>query len=110
MIHPPAITEADVLAVQAVLAGVGSADQQQRAIGWIIREACQFSNVAPDDASDRQANYLEGRRMVGFLILQMKEKGVLEAAKRRDAEKRQTPLDRRRRLTAKTGGKDVSGT
>lgn len=67
--HPPTYDEADVLAVQAVAQGVGSKDQQQRAVRWIVERACGTYQETYFADSERNAAYAQGKRGVGLNIV-----------------------------------------
>ncbi len=88
MRNPPAITEADILAVLAWQAGTATADQQKRSARWVFNEACRTLGVADADCTDREAAIHEGRRTVGFLIARMGDPGLLKSVK--DAAKPET--------------------
>lgn len=78
----PNITEADVVAVNAVLAGKASADQQIRAMQWIGAEACLMFNPSYQPGELPLATaHAEGRRYVGILIMKMKDPETLKTAR-----------------------------
>lgn len=85
----PVIHVADVHAIRALLEGKADTQQQKQGMAWIMQEACQFSGVCPDDATDRQAALFEGRRRVGMLITLMRQESTLEKATKLDARLRQ---------------------
>ena len=69
---PPAYLPAtwelsDVVAVQALAAGTASADQQVRALNWVVYRACATDEVEyrPDE---REHVLASGRRFVGLQI------------------------------------------
>jgi len=76
--NPPAITEADIQAVQAWKDGTANADQQLRSARWVLNEACRIIGVADPDCTDREAAVHEGRRTVGMLIARMGDPGLLK--------------------------------
>jgi hypothetical protein len=84
----PVIHVADVHAIRALLEGKADAQQQKQGMAWIMQEACQFSGLAPADATDRQAAIFEGRRTVGMLIRLMQLPSTLDKATKLDAKLR----------------------
>lgn len=67
---PPAYEKADIVAIQACVNGTADADQQRRAMDWIIREASgayQF-HFYP---TDRETAFALGRGFVGQQIVKM---------------------------------------
>jgi hypothetical protein len=67
--YPPAYELADIMAVKGLAAGTASADQQQRAIKWIIENACAAYELSYRPTSDRDTSFAEGRRFVGLQIV-----------------------------------------
>jgi hypothetical protein len=85
-VHPPIITEADVHAVRAVIAGTASPDEQRRAMLWIGDQACRrMDSPYEPDAPAIDQGVLLGRHMVGVLISNMTTGRTLEAARAADA-------------------------
>ena len=73
--HPPAYTQQDVLAIQALATGTASAEQQQHALRYVIESVSRYYEVSycpgPDGA--RESAMAEGRRFVGgWLVLMTK--------------------------------------
>ena len=69
----PALWEvADAAAVQACVRGDASADQQKRAINWIMYKAAAIGEFAfrPGE-NDRETNIALGRQFVGHSIAKM---------------------------------------
>ena len=68
--EPAKYAKADVAALQALVAGVATADQQQRALNWIIYEACGTYEVdyRPDP---RDHAFVSGKRRVGLQIISL---------------------------------------
>jgi hypothetical protein len=61
---------ADVSALQAVMAGTATDQQQQRAMGWIIYNACGTYDA--DYRNDpRDHAFVSGRRFVGLQLVKM---------------------------------------
>lgn len=71
--HPAPYDKADVVAIQAVQAGTASADQQKRALDWIImRAAITYENgFRPDDPNGRLGANVDGRQYVGQQIIKL---------------------------------------
>lgn len=62
---------ADATALKALQAGTADADQQQRALGWILNEGCRIKDVTFQPDSDRTSAFAEGRRFVGLQIAKL---------------------------------------
>lgn len=62
---------ADVSALQALVRGEATADQQKRALDWVLYEAAQIRNVSFQPDSDRATSFAEGRRFVGLQIARL---------------------------------------
>lgn len=62
---------ADVNAVRALQAGTASAEQQQRALKWIVQNACGTYELSYRPTSDRDTSFAEGRRFVGLQIVKL---------------------------------------
>lgn len=67
-VAPPKWDKADAAALQALAVGTASAEQQQRALNWIIYNACGTYDLdyRPDQ---REHAAVSGKRMVGLHIL-----------------------------------------
>jgi hypothetical protein len=67
-VEPAKWNKADAAALQALAQGVASADQQQRALNWIVYEACGTyeEDYRPDP---RDHAFVSGKRRVGLQIL-----------------------------------------
>ena len=63
---------ADASAIQALARGEADADQQKRALSWILRQACALPEwvYQPGD-SDRDTNIALGRQFVGHQIVKL---------------------------------------
>jgi hypothetical protein len=69
---PAAYELADITAVQAMQRGDASADQQRRALGWIINQACKTYDFAfRPGADDRETNLALGRQHAGQQIVKL---------------------------------------
>ncbi len=65
---PPEWAPADITAVQALLAGTADAEQQQRAIKWIIFEVGDKDGTGWHPQDPHLAAFAAGRRWVGLQI------------------------------------------
>lgn len=65
---PPDYEIADVVAMQACATGMASAEQQQRAMKWIVEQGCGAYDLGwhPD-----LPDFAAGRRFVGTAIVKM---------------------------------------
>lgn len=92
----PIITEADVHAVRAVLAGRADSDQQRRAMRWIGEELCHiFDSPYVADGNDRDTFIMLGRHQVGVMISAMQTPATLEAAREFDRKSSTSPPTKR---------------
>jgi len=67
---PPAWEPADASALQALARGDASPDQQQRALNWIIYDACGTYDLDyRPDARDHA--FVSGRRFVGLELVKL---------------------------------------
>ncbi len=70
---PVAYVKADVSALQAVRRGEANADQQVRAMEFILEAVCERNGMSfrpgPDGA--RETDFAEGRRFVGNQIVKL---------------------------------------
>ena len=74
---------ADASAIQALTTGTASADQQKRALNWILRQACMLPEWAyQPGANDRDTNIALGRQFVGHQIVKLQHVDMQKA--RRD--------------------------
>lgn len=73
---------ADVSAMQALQSGTADAEQQRRAIDWIIMRAAATYEVAYRPESARDTDFMLGRQFVGQQIVKMLKLSV--AALRRN--------------------------
>lgn len=64
--HPAKYDEADIYAVQALAAGVASADQQKRAVHWLLNNVCGTYDETYFADSERNSAYAQGKRHVGL--------------------------------------------
>lgn len=74
VIEPPDAVQADAAAIQALAAGSATADQQVRALNWIVYFAAATYDMSfrPDGlGGDRATAFAEGRRFVGLEIVKL---------------------------------------
>lgn len=65
---------ADATAMQALARGVADAEQQRRAMDWILRKACGLPDWAfHPGQSDRDTNIALGRQFVGHQIMKLQQ-------------------------------------
>jgi hypothetical protein len=69
--HPPAYEDLDVRAMQALAAGDASETEQQRALQWIIEQACAVYDEPFRPGDPSVVNYMLGRRSVGLAIIKL---------------------------------------
>lgn len=72
--HPPQSEIADISAVKAAASGTANAEQQVRAIKWIIENACMYYDLSFSPGGEdgrRDSDFAEGRRFVGAQIVKM---------------------------------------
>ncbi len=60
---------ADLTAVKALAAGTADAQQQKRALDWILIQVCGTYEMSYRPESDRDTAFAEGRRFVGLQIV-----------------------------------------
>jgi hypothetical protein len=69
--RPPPYDLADVHAVRAVAAGTADADQQRRAVRWIVEKAAGKYDWAYRPESERDTCIALGRQFVGDQIVKL---------------------------------------
>ena len=67
--RPPPYELADVHAIRAAASGTADADQQQRAMRWIIEKAAGTYEPSYRPEGDRDTCHAEGRRFVGLQLV-----------------------------------------
>jgi len=67
--YPPQYELADISAIKGMAAGTATPEQQQRALKWIIENACGTYELSYRPTSDRDTSFAEGRRFVGLQIV-----------------------------------------
>ena len=83
---PPQWEPEDAYAVQAVMYGRASEDQQKRAMAFIVNQVCGTYDLSYRPTSDRDTAFAEGKRFVG---LQMVKFAQLNIARLRGTNKEQ---------------------
>lgn len=71
---PAVFTLGDATALKALEAGVADADQQKRALDWVLRHACDLGGIgfrmgAPDALAFHEGRRFAGSQIVGLLKL-----------------------------------------
>lgn len=61
------VTIAEVVALQALSQGIADAEQQKRALDWILFKACDFHGISFRE-SERDTSFAEGKRFVAQQI------------------------------------------
>lgn len=71
--HPAPYEDPDVYAIKALQAGVASADQQKRALGWIVNTLCGTYDqpYRPGEGGDRDTVFACAKMHVGQQIVKM---------------------------------------
>lgn len=59
----------DAYAVQAVMDGRASEDQQRRAMQFIVNQVCGTYDLSYRPTSDRDTTFAEGKRFVGLTLV-----------------------------------------
>ncbi|BBP51242.1 hypothetical protein PHLH3_08680 [Pseudomonas sp. St386] len=62
---------ADVTALQAMERGDANADQQKRALAWIINKACWTYESTYSPVSEHDGTFAQGRRFAGLQIVKL---------------------------------------
>jgi len=76
---PPGYDVVDVQAIQALVRGDATADQQQRALRWIIEQAAGTYDQSfwpGGEDGRRNTDFAEGRRFVGNQIVKLTKLSV----------------------------------
>ena len=66
-------SKADVAAIKATYKGEATADQQARALNWIIKQAAGIADDPFDPKNARVTDYNLGRRAVGLAVARLIE-------------------------------------
>lgn len=70
---PPKWELADAAAIQALVQGAATADQQQRAVAYIVNALCATYDLSfrPGPDGERDTAFAEGRRFVGLELVKL---------------------------------------
>lgn len=72
--RPAAYEDADVIAFQALAEGKANADQQRRALKWLIERGCATYDMSYRPGGiegERDTIFAEGRRNVGLQVVKL---------------------------------------
>lgn len=75
---------ADVAAVQAIMAGTASPEQQMNGMRWVIETACMTYDETFHPESERASAFMQGRRFVGLKLVLMSKTSINALLKRQD--------------------------
>lgn len=79
---PPAWEPADASALQAMLRGEATPDQQRRALDWIITKACATYDMPYRPDSARDTDFSLGRMFVGQQIVKLTKININQLPKK----------------------------
>lgn len=68
---PPIWDKPEISAVQALIRGDATADQQQRFMRFLVNSVCATYDLSFRPESERATAFAEGRRFVGLQIVKM---------------------------------------
>lgn len=71
-------TPEDAYAVQAVMYGRASEDQQKRAMAFIVNQICGTYDLSYRPTSDRDTAFAEGKRMVGLQLVKFAQLNIAQ--------------------------------
>lgn len=80
--HPPEWELPDAAAIQALTRGDATADQQRRAIEWIVNQACGTYQMQYRPGSARDTDFSLGRQFVGQQIVKMTKLNLSQLKKK----------------------------
>lgn len=95
--NPVDYEPADASAIQALLAGEASPEQQRRALKWIIEAASGLydqSFYPGGEEGRRNTDFAEGRRFVGNQVVKMTRLNVSELVRRESENRKQMEVTR----------------
>lgn len=69
---------ADIAAIQALMNGTANADQQRRALKWIVESAAGYYDLSyrPGEGGRRDTDFAEGKRFVGAQIVKLSKLSI----------------------------------
>lgn len=70
---PAPFDPADAAAFQALQRGNATADQQKRALDWLVKKACRTYDLSyrPGADGERDTNFAEGQRSIGLQVVKL---------------------------------------
>jgi len=70
---PAAFEPADAAAFQALARGAANAEQQKRALDWLVKKACRTYDLSfrPGEDGRRDTDFAEGQRSIGLQIVKL---------------------------------------
>lgn len=68
---PAPFDKADLAAMKAIRDGTATAEQQKRALAWIVQYAARTYDQSYDPGSERDTAFAEGCRHVGLQIVKL---------------------------------------
>lgn len=70
---PATFEPTDAAAFQALARGNATADQQKRALDWLVKKACRTYDMSyrPGEDGRRDTDFAEGQRSVGLQIVKL---------------------------------------
>lgn len=70
---PASIESADAAAFQALARGNATADQQKRALDWLVKKACRTYDMSyrPGEDGRRDTDFAEGQRSIGLQLVKL---------------------------------------
>lgn len=82
----------DAYAVKAVIAGIASEAQQQRAMAFIINQVCGTYDLSYRPTSDRDTAFAEGKRFIGLQLVKFFKMNIA-ALSGKNTEQGETPKE-----------------
>lgn len=82
----------DAHAVQAVMYGRASEDQQKRAMRFIVEQVCATNDLSYRPSSDRDTAFAEGKRYVGLQLRKFAQINIA-ALRGKQTEQGETPKE-----------------
>lgn len=84
-IDPPRYELADAAAIQALVRGEASQDQQRRAVNWIINAAAATYDMSFSPADPHLTSFAEGRRFAGNQIVKLSKLDLKKLAQQQES-------------------------
>jgi hypothetical protein len=86
---PPEWEPEDAHAIQAVMYGRASEEQQKRAMAFIVNQICGTYDLSYRSASDRDTAFAEGKRFVGLQLTKFANLNIAALRGKNEAPKEQ---------------------